>query len=192
MSPKQVVAAAALAAVVALSARPALEAQGGTLTPAYLDKLLAPPAQKAVPVARIVESSSAVKAPTTTASNLKVKIALAAAVIGLAAAGVSLYLTFYSGPGGNTVTIAPKELSDTVPIDSVRRSGDVMIATISDLTWMEKSEFERRQQLEGVVTKMRLHQVKTLLLVNKQNAALGSIVVKGAPVISFVPQRAKK
>lgn len=156
-----------------------------------LDKLLAPPAPKAAPVARIVESSSATKSPVV-ASNRKVKIAMLAAFIGLAAAGVSIYLTFYGGPGGNTVRISPKDLSDAVPFDSVRKSGDVMIGTVSDPAWMQKSEFERRQQLEGVVPKMRLQQVKTLLLVDKKGAAIGSVVVKGAPVISFMPQRAPK
>jgi hypothetical protein len=152
-----------------------------------LDKLLAPPAPKAAPVARVIESGSAKESAAVTASSRRAKLAAVAAFLGLAAAGVSIYLTL-GRSSGTTVQIPAKELSEDVPLAHVRKNGDVMIATVTDVGWLAKTEFERRKHLEAVAAKMRTHQVRTLLLVNPRNAIVATVALRGAPVISFIPQ----
>jgi hypothetical protein len=65
----------------------------------------------------------------------------------------------------------------------------VIVATLSDEAWLQQPEIERRKQLEPVAIKMALLAARTLMIVDSKGLMIGTIVSRGAPVISFVPRR---
>jgi hypothetical protein len=154
-----------------------------------LDKLLRPATPKTpVSMTRMIESGSAARSKANQAGNSRVKIAFAVASLALVAAGISAYFTFSTG-GGNTKHLSATELTEQIPLAHVRQSGDVIVATLKETSWLDRPEIERRAQLEPVVIKMALLHARTLVLVDQKGITLGTISRRGAPVISFVPRK---
>ena len=150
-----------------------------------LDKLLAPPVEKKK--VEVVEKKD--DGPITTASFYKrTKIALVAALIGLAAAGVSFYLTFRKG-GGNATTLQAADISTDVPIKDVRLSGNVIVATLTDPNWMTKPEATRRSDLLAATSKIRIQGANRLIVVDAKGAPLAVVVVRKDPTVTFTQQR---
>jgi hypothetical protein len=154
-----------------------------------LDKLLNPPtpAVQAAPLARVIESGN-VRAGAGSATSSRVKIAMIVAMIAVAAAGISIYLTL-NATSSTTVKLTATELSSEIPLAHVRKSGDVIIATVTDPAWIKKPEFDRRKQLEAVAVKMRIHQVKMLMLADPQGVTIASVLLKGTPIITFIARK---
>jgi hypothetical protein len=154
-----------------------------------LDKLLRPPAKPTASLTRVIDSGNTeVKDSERTTS--RVKIAAIAALVSLLAVGVSLYITFVkSANDGNTIRLSASDISDKIPLDNVRKSGDIIIATVSDSAWLDKPEFERRKDVEEVVVKLRIQESRTLMLVDTKGMTIGTVILRGAPIIYFVPRR---
>lgn len=149
-------------------------------------KVPAPVSKKEV--TRAIESSSGPDRKTGGRGNNSVKIALAFAVLGLAAAGVSLYLTFGRGSGGDTVKVASTELSSEIPLKDVRRNGKLVVATIADAKWLAKPEFERRKQLEAMGPKLRMQQASGMMVMDEKGVVAAMIKLDRNPQVTF-PKR---
>jgi hypothetical protein len=112
------------------------------------------------------------------------KIAVAAAVLSVVAVGVSLYLTLRSTH--KVDHLEAKAISSDIPLANVRRSGDVIVATISDPAWIAKPERERRAQLEAAADNVRTLG-KKLVLMDSKAAPVGTLVVDQDAVVTFMP-----
>jgi len=152
-----------------------------------LDKLLKPTSVNTpVPITRVLESET-VSEKEARAGNRRVQIAAAAALLGLAAAGVSIYM-FVVNPSSDTtvVTITPTELSNQIPMTSVQKSEDgVVVGVLGDQTWIEKPESERRVQMQLMIDKLRAQNATGFMLIDRKGTPIGSVFVRGKPVVSF-------
>jgi hypothetical protein len=116
------------------------------------------------------------------------KIAAIAAVLGVAAAGVSIYLTF--GRDDNpTVKLAPSDLSAELPMTNLKRNGKLMVATLSDDSWLAKPEDVRRKQLEAMAPKMRAQQANALTLLDKRGNIVATLRLDSKTPIAFPPKK---
>ncbi len=156
-----------------------------------LNKVLKVPAPAAKKdVTRAIESSSARQERGKGGSRLSVKIALVAAVLGLAAAGISIYLTLGRGENNGTVKVASTELSTDIPMKDVRRNGKLVVATVPDAkSWLGKSEYQRRQQLEAIIPKLRSQQATGLMLMDAQGQVIATLKLDRTPPVTFPPHR---
>jgi hypothetical protein len=112
------------------------------------------------------------------------KLVMVAAALSVIAAGVSLYLTLRTTD--DVEHLEPKSISADIPLANVRRSHDVIVATISDPAWIAKPERERRAQLEAAADNVRAHG-KRLLLVDSKAAPVATLVVDQETVVTFTP-----
>lgn len=125
-------------------------------------------------IARAIETTAAGAGPKKS-SNLSAKVAAVFAVLGLAAAGVSIYLTTRST--SSTVKLSASELTSQIPLTDVRRNGSLIVATLSDLAWLEKPEADRRIQLEATSPKVREHQANGLMVVDNKGLLIAILRV---------------
>jgi hypothetical protein len=146
-----------------------------------------PPIEKK-DVARAIETSSASSPQRKTGSSLSTKLAAIFAVLGLVAAGVSIYLTV-GRKSGDTVKLSATELTTEIPLQDVRRNGALIVATLTDLTWLDKPELERRQQLEAAAPKVRAQQATGLMLFDSKGILLATLRVDKKPPVAFPPRK---
>ena len=153
-----------------------------------LNKVLKPEApKKKKEVTRVIESS-ADDDENKPKRSLGPKIAMVFALLGVAAAGVSVYFTLYR-KDTVTVRIATSDISTEIPLSSVRRNGTYMVGVVSDATaWLAKPEAERRKQLEAAVPKVRAQQANGLMLVDAQGLVVAMLKLDRAQQITF-PRR---
>lgn len=150
-------------------------------------KLPAPVAKKEV--TRAIESSSGPER-TKAKRSLSPKIAIVAAVLGLAAAGISIYLTLGRREPNNTVKVAATEISADLPMRDVRRNGKLVVGTLTDAkSWLAKSEFLRRQQLEAMVPKLKAQQATGLMLMDSQGQIVATLKLDRVPPVVFPARR---
>lgn len=158
-----------------------------------LDKLLRPRSQKnSIPLARVLESGPAGdqkqerKKPRTA-------IAFAIFAVGVTATVVSLYRTLSSqdtGGGSNkTVTLSPHDVSDDIPLNDVRKSGELIVGIVSDPSWAFKPEPERRSQIEATREKIQAQDASGLMLLDRSGLPVGSLMLRRNPQILFPPPR---
>jgi hypothetical protein len=134
---------------------------------------------------RALESTSAAEETARNrGSNLSTKVAAILAVLGLAAAGVSIYLTL-GRTSGSTVRLSASELSSDIPLTDARRNGTLVVATLSDLTWLDKPEAERRLQLEAVAPKVRIQQANGMMLVDAKGLLIAVLRTDRKPAVTF-------
>lgn len=143
------------------------------------------PAPEKKEVTRALESTSAAEENARKqGSNLSTKVAAIFAVLGLAAAGVSVYLTLGS-TSGSTVRLSASELSSEIPLTDARRNGTLVVATLSDMTWLDKPEAERRLQLEAVSPKVRIQQANGMMLVDAKGMLIAVLRTDRKPAVTF-------
>lgn len=136
-------------------------------------------------VTRAIESTStAEENARKRGASLSTKIAAILAVLGLAAAGVSIYLTL-GRTSGSTVRLSASELSSDIPLTDARRNGSLVVATLSDIKWLDKPEAERRLQLEAVGPKVRLQQANGMMLVDSKGLLIAVLRVDRKPAVTF-------
>lgn len=134
---------------------------------------------------RAIESTSASEEKARAqGSSLSTKVAAILAVLGLAAAGVSVYLTL-GRTSGSTVRLSASELSSDIPLTDARRNGSLVVATLSDMTWLDKPEAERRLQLEAVGPKVRVQQANGMMLVDSKGLLIAVLRVDRKPAVTF-------
>ncbi len=136
-------------------------------------------------ITRALESTSASEEQARRrGGNLSTKVAAIFAVLGLAAAGVSIYVTL-GRTSGSTVRLSASDLSSDIPLTDARRNGSLVVATLSDLTWLDKPEAERRLQLEAVSPKVRGQQANGMMLVDAKGMLIAVLRVDRKPAVTF-------
>jgi hypothetical protein len=155
-----------------------------------LNKLLKPPTTTTpVPSTRMLESGSAGRGRAGGKRRLSVGLALGFAVLGLAAVGVSLYLTFGRSEPSATRSLSAADLTTEIPLADVRRNGTLIVATVTDpATWLEKPESERRKQIEKIVPKARAQQATGVMFVDRKGLLLAMLRPDKNPAVTF-PRR---
>jgi hypothetical protein len=153
-----------------------------------LNKLLKPPTTTTpVPSTRMLESGSAAKGKPK--RRISAGLALAFAILGLAAAGVSLYFTLGRTEPSTTRSLSASDLTTEIPLVNVRRNGSLIVATLTDpATWLEKPESERRMQIEKVGPKAKAQQASGVMFVDRKGLLLAMLRPDKNPAVTF-PRR---
>lgn len=177
---------------VALAAldRAAIEARATEcmVTFAEVDKVIAPPRTTTPPPLRAIEVVS-ISQPSASSGSSRAKLAAVAAVIGLGAAGVSAYFTFYAGDdsGDHSTQVPPAEISRDIPLREVRLEGTSLLGVLADPKWSIQPEALRRRQLEDTAPAVRAHGGTTLIVVDPGGIPAGSLLLIGKPTVMFSP-----
>lgn len=151
-----------------------------------LQKLLKP---KTVPIpsaARVVEVASDAtdgddrQAP----SRRKMTFALVFMAIAIAAAAVSIWLTFRNA--SDTKHLAPNDLTAEIPLRDLRQAGPTFAGTLNDPNWLLKPEVERRRAMEAATLKaIPLGAKRFMVFDAKGKLRATSVLVNGKPVVTF-------
>lgn len=114
----------------------------------------------------------------------KAKLAIAAAMISLVAAGVSAYLTFRGGK--SAAHIAPTtEISDKVPLSDVLIQGTLIVGRLRDASWLDKPEEERLADLEATVPRLEARQATKLVVLDGKGSVVATVLVGGKPPVTL-------
>lgn len=163
------------------------QAMGCSAFDSDLDKLLKIPVATG-PLTRVIESGSVSDKhqQRESNSNRKAKIAMIAAVVGLLAAMVSIYLTF-RGNKNNVVQLSPSDISDKIPLSNVRKSpGGIIVGTLADPKWLQKPEADRHMDMVEAAGKIRAQGGISFTIIDKKGAPLGVVQVRKDPIVTFV------
>lgn len=133
---------------------------------------------------RAIESSSGDAPKRRSGTNLSTKVAIVFAVLGLAAAGVSIYFTL-GRRGGDAIRLSANDINSDIPMTDVRRKDTMIVATLSDLKWLDKPELIRRAQLEAAAPRIRAQQATRLLLLDSKGALIATVRPDGKPPVTF-------
>lgn len=150
-----------------------------------LEKLLKPPSKDTpAPIARVLESETV--PDVVRQQNSRVKRAAAFALIGLVAAGISIYLTVFRGGDKKLVTLAPSDISTVIPLKNVRKSpSGIIVAVLADNSWIDKPLEERRVQMKMTIDKLRLQHSTSFMLVDSSGTPIGTVNIRNKPTVSF-------
>jgi hypothetical protein len=138
-------------------------------------------------VVHVIESSANDGSRLRSGVRLSTKIAAVFAVLGLAAAGISIYLTV-GRTDGSTVRLSPSDLTTEIPLTDVRRNGTLIVATVTDPKWIEKSETERRVQLEAVTPKLRVQNASGLMILDPKGMLIATLRLDRKVPVTFSPR----
>jgi hypothetical protein len=139
-------------------------------------------AELAAPASGLVEPRRPKKPAAGTSNRLKIVTAIAA--LSISAAGLSLFITLRP-ESSNVRGLKPADISERIPLTAVRRSGEVVLATVVDAAWLAKPDPERRGDIEAAATSLRAQDATELVLLDNQASPIATLVVRPDPVVTF-------